>query len=256
MGYFKTFFLLLLSIPPFIVIFQNKLLFSCSNTHQLFLPQAFGLPTAYYLNGRSVIFPKNSTRTLYYFHGNGASIQHVYWQIGQIYSVCDCTIVALEDLECVDSTLLGHRWSFKNEKTVKLMIEKISKNTKHQNILMGSSLGTSYLLMAYQSLPNLISKIILENPPTSIPKILKYIPNFLFYEQWDNLDVISKITKHTDTLFLTSEKDGIVPPVMSKELFERCSSKNKKHVLLSGASHGDATAHPQFLPSIKEFLDS
>jgi acetyl esterase/lipase len=84
-----------------------------------------------------------------------------------------------------------------------------------------------------------IKKLILENPFTSIDNLFPF--SWFIKTKWDNLEVVGS-DDLPPTLILTSENDELVSPEMSKQ------------VILSGANHGDAGAHPDYLPAIEEFL--
>jgi len=131
---------------------------------------------------------------------------------------------------------------------------------------MGASLGTAFAILPYPytwvDISSKISGVILENPFTSIaavisPRYEAYIQKILFNPLWNNLDIMMYFRTITPVLFLTSERDEIVPPSMSTTLYNAWNDAAKKtHVVLSGSLHGHASSHPDYLPAVVRFLES
>jgi len=269
MGFLLKFLIGIVIMVIFVGVFQNRIFYNCRNTEQLYPPSAFGLPEpdknvakGFLYDGHLQVFWKaNATTHLYYFHGNGVSIEHIYWQIGQIYSICNCSIFAVENKDCYSSSWFGHFWTSKVNSDRLLLWYTLEPSKR--NILMGTSLGTANLLSAYAYQEprhrKLIHKIILENPFTDTPSIVNHhlgfsFPSSLIFIHWNLQNSVTYINRNTSVLFITSENDEIVPPYMSTELYDLCRSRDKKQVILNGSSHGDACSHPDYLPAIVEFL--
>ena len=236
---------ILILIPlSFLILytFQDGIIYTCGSVKQMYHPSVFGLPEIQYMNP-TIFFEKlNANRTIYYFHGNGISAENTFWHVGRLYQICNCSIYIMDPIYCrkpkwvgySQNTIINNFW-----KEVRYHI-----HLSHENIFMGVSLGTAHVLHIYWYLG--IKKIILENPFTSIDDLVP-LPSWCIQTKWNNLDVVGI---PPSTLILTSEKDEIVPPEMSKRLL----NENTKQVILSGANHGDAGAHPDYLPAIEAFL--
>lgn len=224
-------------------IFQNRIIYSCGNTPQLLSPVSFGLPIPEY--SALTHFKRDNTElAIYYFHGNGINAENTWWHVGRLYSICNCSIFVVETINCISPSFFGNSIASTLYWLEKSIYPTLGRY-KH-NILFGVSLGTAHVSNIYHRHEKHISGIILENPFTSIDE-LTYIPNFMIFNNWDNRHFSTTIP----LLILTSEKDEIVPPSMSKDL---CQQNNCTHVILPGALHGHAGAHPYHLPAISNFL--
>jgi fermentation-respiration switch protein FrsA (DUF1100 family) len=121
---------------------------------------------------------------------------------------------------------------------------------------MGVSLGTAYALNVFDYVQSSkIQSVILENPFTSVPELAPWPFSWFLFKQWNNMDLVKRIGGEQSLLILTSEKDEIVPPDMSHYLYHAAPTESKEHVLLDGALHGHAGAHPEYLSSIQKFLN-
>lgn len=252
--------------------FQNRLLYDCNRHHQALSPNVFGLPSpiqdpdkGFLHSGTLTLFPyPNATLDIYFFHGNGMRVRDAYWHLGHLYKLCKCNIYAIEPIHCTHPSFFGNSW-YAVTRTNKMVLWYML-NHKHTNVLMGVSQGTAHVLNAYPYLygshRKAIDGIILENPYTSTLGMLKHylgdrLGEFVIhgmFQCWNNDIGITYVYTDVPVLFLTSEQDEIVPPYMSRQLADKCPSRNQTHVVLEGALHGHAGAHPKYLPAIRDWL--
>ena len=248
-------------------IFQNRLLYGCGSVQQNLPPGAFGLPTPVSLHegflhpGVLHAFERPGSDTVvYYLHGNGVRRENDYWRISQLYGVCNCSIYAVEILNCAAPTFFGNSW----HSIVRSLNDAfwVSLDSTKDNYVLAASLGTAHALTTYAYMKwghqSTIRGIILENPFTTVGAVIssnapRGLQSVLF-NRWDNKAGISHVHSDMPVLFLTSERDEIVPPSHSTQLYEACASTMKRQVVLSGALHGHAASHPDYLPAIVEFM--
>lgn len=265
-AFFVTHVLLALFFAAYFLItnYQHLYIYSCGDQTKTFLPaSAFLLPEPRVCStyGTHTFARPQSTRHVYYFHGNGGSVRDTYWHIGRLYSVCNCTIHALETPRClydkgVDQT-----------QTVEHLTGAIRGTFRHgsnqSTWIMGVSLGTAHALhtMAWWLARNVVSGVVLENPFTSLPDMVPWWLAFLrplLLDDWNSTRILDEWSYAGPILFLTSEQDEIVPSHMSTTLMDvyrqRGWGRTAAQVLLKGSLHGHAGAHPDYLPAIASFI--
>ncbi|CAJ0749742.1 13611_t:CDS:2 [Entrophospora sp. SA101] len=153
--------------------------------------------------------------------------------------------------------------------------DEILKNTKL--IIYGQSLGGSVAIdLISRNGEKKIDALILENTYLSIPKLLPEIfptfkcLSFLCTETWRSDEKILTIQKNFPMLFLSGNKDQIVPSYHMKELFElaRTTTNNVPSITSANANnddnkifkefengdHNDTFSQPGYFEVIKEFL--
>lgn len=249
-------FLLVVLILPLITfyIFQDRIIYTCGNQPQVYPSSAFGLPENDLGNFRR----PGTNRTIYYFHGNGVSIENTFWHVGRLFKICNCSIHVIEPVYCRHIPWVGYSGNYIISRFCFEVRYHVSET--QENILYGVSLGTTHALHVFNEFSwgtrrkFEFQKIILENPFTSISDLAPfYVPEWFIQTNWNNVAVINNIKKEKlpSVLILTSERDEIVPPEMSQRLGALLGTKP---IILSGANHGDAGAHPDYLPAVEKFL--
>jgi pimeloyl-ACP methyl ester carboxylesterase len=251
----KILFLIPLSLL-LLYIFQDDIIYTCGSTRQTHPPFAFGLPEIQYMNPTIFFERLNANRTIYYFHGNGVSAENTFWHVGRLYQICNCSIYVMEPINCRKPSWFGYSQRIIGYELWREVKYHLSRD--HENIFMGVSLGTAHALYVFRYLglydQKSVVKIILENPFTMIQDLFRFkIPLWFLSTNWDNVDMLDDGFFWPHVLFLTSGEDEIVPPSMSKRLLSLIKPKAKQ-VILSGANHGDAGAHHDYLPAIEKIL--
>jgi hypothetical protein len=210
----------------------------------------------------------NATRVIFHLHGNGATVESSYWNYDRLYAVTNATVVGVEYIGYGHLKPPHSWWTVANEADI---VEQaahsihswIQSRRRMRIILMGASLGTGVAIQVARALPDQLEALILENAFTSVPDLLgvRWPLSTLIFDHWDSAEHIKHIggnTTSTSILYLVSESDGIVPPYMTTELVRATSSLGLPMVytkLLPRCSHGDAPAHPDYLPTIVDFLN-
>jgi len=226
---------------------QRRLIYGVCTRPRHHLPStAFNLPPLQ-RDGDVYRFvnPKPHRQMLHFFHGNGACVEDCYWHLGRIYSVCNCSITAYAYLKG-DS-------EYETIKRVDMFL--LNSNSSFDHIVMGVSLGT--IIASQVNLMRGIfnsHKTILENPFTSLYDMVPWPLGYLLFDTWNNTHSLDWWPPTGKMLILASEKDEIVPSYMPRTLAKLFPS-DTTYVLLDGANHGDAGAHPKYLDTIKQFLE-
>ena len=226
-------------------------------------PFIFGLPSPTYThNDGAIVFKHpNATLVLWWLHGRGTTVYQSYWHIGELYRACNCTVIAiLYPRHCTKDNLM--------ERMASMDIYDPYIQLNSTRVFMGTSLGTAVLLASFPHLIQSVDAIILENPFTTIGESINhamkstdeffipfsYIVRFLAWfivDAWDSREAMRRnISADVPALFITSEKDEIIPPYMSKQLMRPGDTQ----VILPGSKHGHAAAHRLYVPTISNFL--
>jgi len=103
--------------------------------------------------------------------------------------------------------------------------------------------------------------IIVENTFTSIPDMAKQIFQVFVIDYvpiWFYKNVFSSITKirhiNVPVLFLSGERDELVPPQMMQKLYEECKSSKKHLILFSDGQHNTTWFSNNYSNQIRHFL--
>lgn len=139
-------------------------------------------------------------------------------------------------------------------------VEYIISNDKKAKItLFGVSLGANAVtLVASEKLPENVRLAIADSCYTSIDELMKeYIKNETLFssflvskitsafckgkvgESFKNADTVAKLsTIELPIMFINGENDTVVPPLLSKKLYENCEAEGVEEVIISEGTHG------------------
>ncbi|CAR26862.1 hypothetical protein ZYGR_0I01340 [Zygosaccharomyces rouxii] len=162
----------------------------------------------------------------------------------------------------------GHSEGSPNEKGLKLdadsVMEFLSSSKFHKSkrlVLYGRSLGGANAIYIASKYSQLCDAVILENTFLSLREVIPYIFPYLKYfsglchEVWNSkLDIL-----HCDNslpfLFLSGQKDEIVPPHHMKKLAELCPSNNKQVFEFPFGYHNDTIVQDGYWDIVHDFLE-
>ena len=139
-------------------------------------------------------------------------------------------------------------------------VESIGKKDKKAKIaLFGLSLGANAVtLCASEELPECVRLVIADGCYTSVDELIKeYIENETRFsslvtsnlvsvfgknnlgESFKNADTIAKVRDiEMPIMFINGENDTVVPPLLSKKLYENCDAEGVEEVLIENGTHG------------------
>jgi pimeloyl-ACP methyl ester carboxylesterase len=228
---------------------QRSLLYQCPRQSPPSLHhRGFNLPPpTHFENGLLFVYP-GAKITLVHFHGNGGTVAGSFWYYGRLYNALGVNVAAIEYCGCGGHSC-NHRPAMESILYYARRSLKSLGRPSERVVWLGASLGTAVATqLEYEKH---VDGLILENPFTSIADFVWPIPSWLILDNWT---VRTAEVIEIRTLFLTSERDEIVPPTMSKTLAN--NNPLSTQVILTGSNHGDAPAHPDYLRSIKRFLEN
>lgn len=118
----------------------------------------------------------------------------------------------------------------------------------------GRSLGSGVAVALAAGRP--IAGVILATPYDSLAAVAKryywYLPvDLMLKHRFDS--IAHAPAQRLPLLCLIATRDEVIPPAHGERLFEAWGGP-KRRVLLEGAGHNSADAHPLFWPAIREFL--
>ena len=139
-------------------------------------------------------------------------------------------------------------------------IESIVKKDKKAKIaLFGVSLGANAVTLASaEELPDNVRLIISDSCYTSVDELAKeYLKNETRFsslltsnlvsvfgknklgESFKNADTIAKVRDiELPIMFINGENDTVVPPILSKKLYENCEAEGVEEVIIENGTHG------------------
>ncbi|KAK9358305.1 Alpha/Beta hydrolase protein [Lipomyces starkeyi] len=136
---------------------------------------------------------------------------------------------------------------------------KKEKELKDTGILLyGQSLGGAVAIYLAAKHEDEVAGLIVENTFRSIPSLIPMVLpiaqyfTFLCHQIWPSEKLLLKIKK-LPILFLSGEKDEIVPPVQMKVLYEICQSPNKVWRQFANATHNETYLKDGYWTSIIDF---
>lgn len=139
-------------------------------------------------------------------------------------------------------------------------IAKESFYRSQKLVLYGRSLGGANAIYIARKYKNMCDGMILENTFLSIPKVIPYIFPLLKYvafmcrETWNSEGEMPLIHSNIPVLFLSGQRDEIVPSEHMKRLFELCPSSCKQFFTFSFGFHNDTIMQPGYWDIIHDFL--
>ena len=212
------------------------------------------LQVTYYENPIAVerYLAKKPFDILHYFPGNGRNVLDMRWHIGKIFAKCNCSIYGVDYIN--EHTSRNTQEKFAAAAYKHLLQSNYSPFERHW--ILGSSLGSAVVLQSYPHSWMFAQGIILENPFTTADELAPWPLQYITMDKWNNTEEIKRLDSRIPLLILTSEKDEIIPPGMSKSLLRSSRSIAKRQVVLSGSNHGDAPSHPDYLPAVFGFMEA
>lgn len=214
--------------------------------------------------------PEKTTNTILYFHGNGGNMGNTTHILSQLCENTNSYIVT------IDYRGYGMSYGFPSESGLindaESIYERILNDNKFEGtnkIVYGHSLGGAVALGLCEKIDK-IDGLILENTFTCIKditttnykRITDYIPDFildiiLYPNSWNSRSRIENIDNNIPILFISSQKDRIVPPDHMKELYDICKTNNKKFYKIDEGDHNNVFTvdEDNYINNINKFLD-
>lgn len=238
-------------------------LLTCDSEPQ-FEPAVHGLPEPRGAtpNEGPVFFHPKEECTVFFFHGRGRGVEHNYWFLGQVYRELKATIKVFEYPTC--------RTPASSEDVVDAAAQFLKHNVwfhRQRNVVLCASFGCSIVLQALQRVPEQtrewIDGIVFENPHTSIAGVIEHhipaLPLFLLsvlaLDKWSvTRESVRGLPGGKRAMVVVSALDDMVPPQMGLDLAEWLGTENV--TVLPKCNHGDAPAHPAYLPALAKFVAS
>lgn len=125
-------------------------------------------------------------------------------------------------------------------------------------VLYGRSLGGAVAI--HLARDPFIRGVILENTFLSIPRLVPYIlPGArvltpLITEKWQSFKAVRTISPSTPFLFLSGQRDEVVPPAHFRELFELCLSTVKIWESFKNGYHNDTYIQDGYWAAVANFI--
>ena len=129
-------------------------------------------------------------------------------------------------------------------------------------VLCGTSLGGGVAAYLAQRFHGQYAALVLENTFTSVDDMipvaypaLRFL-TFLNTNHWDTRARVSGLKGDPQVLFVSGQRDELVPPTMMQELFQACPSRNKRMQLFPNGRHNETCMEPGYYEMWNSFLVS
>jgi len=199
--------------------------------------------------------------TLVFFHGNAGNIGHRLPNVKDLLNAVACNVFMVEYRGFGKSTGDPTENGLKIDAVTAITYISGRKDLNvNKIVLFGRSLGGAVAVHVGKHHSDKLSGIILENTFTSVPDMMNIMfPilswfQFLCTNKWNSLDGVKAFTK--PTLFLSGDKDELVPKWMMERLYKNCGSSRKKIRTFPDGEHMDTWMQPYYWETIRDFLDS
>lgn len=207
---------------------------------------------------------QKTSPTIVFFHGNAGNMGHRLQNCVELYQQLHCNILLVE--------YRGYGFSEGSPSEEGLYTDaqasidylyKRNDINKNEIIVFGRSLGGAVAidLCTRDNYNNKIWCLIVENTFTSIPdmakvllrwKFLKYLPIFCYKNKFLSNQKVRQL--RIPTFFISGAADGLVPPSMMSELYNRCSSIRKQLLRIPGGTHNETWQKPGYYHAVDNFL--
>jgi abhydrolase domain-containing protein 13 len=198
-----------------------------------------------------------------YFHGNAGNISHRLGNIRELVGSLDVhvLIVSYRGYGLSTGTPSEKGMMLDADAVMERLLKEDNPSIDKKSIIMfGRSLGGSVAIYAANRFPENIRVVIVENTFLSVPDMLPHTFPVLGFlrplvrSQWRNIDRVTTLPSDLPVLFLSGQKDEIVPPFMMASLFEKCSSEKKRIEYFSDGHHNETWLSPDYNLRIHSFL--
>ena len=172
-----------------------------------------------------ILFYKNNTndQTILYSHGNGVTLDEIAPFLKQLSNLTRMSVLCYEYPTNPNTESVKIRISF--------VYKYLTRFCKPENIiLLGRSIGSGPTMHMVQQLENIkIDSVVLISPFSSIKQainnshisygILNNIVSYFVEERFKNNEIVENM--NIPLLLIHGEQDKVLPPQMSKQLFDQ-----------------------------------
>jgi len=200
--------------------------------------------------------------TILFFHGNAGNISHRLPNVRQLWDKVQCNVFIVEYRGYGKSEGAPSEAGLKLDAQAALeyLLKRDDIDPK-KIILFGRSLGGAVAAHVCLKNEDKVKALIIENTFTSVPEMVSVVFPVLSYakalstNKWDTKEIIPHIS--VPILFLTGEKDELVPASHMTDLYNAAtSSKRRKMCSFSDGSHMNTWTQPQYYENFKNFVDN
>jgi len=206
---------------------------------------------------------KSNASLMVYFQGNAGNSEHRFEKISRLL---------LPGMRVLLPSVRGYYLSSgrPSERGLQQDGEHILQRAYEMNgrqpvTVAAHSLGVAVALHAVTAASNedRVSGLVLDSGFTSIVEMLHYLfPSWSPYtklgwfirSRWENGECVRKL-KRTPVLFICGQADTDVPPRMTRELYDKCTTAGQKSLVeLRGVGHNDTFTHPKYADVVQRFV--
>jgi pimeloyl-ACP methyl ester carboxylesterase len=270
------------SLAVLLYVFQDKLLYFPTMppySRTFFIPpEQFGLQQVLeevFINTKDghkiqAYFVPNMKRkgtaevpTLLYFHGNAGNLSFRLPNVKRLVASVgvNVLIVSYRGYGKSEGTPSEEGLKIDAQAALDYLFYERDDIDKEKIVVFGRSLGGAVSIHLASENQDRVAAVVVENTFTSIPDmidvVLRWLRPFKFLSRnrWSSKTTVSQLTM--PILYLSGEKDELVPAWMMKELYERSTSSLRRHIIhFEEGTHMDTFMQPGYYKKVKKWLDS
>ncbi|KDE04404.1 hypothetical protein MVLG_05194 [Microbotryum lychnidis-dioicae p1A1 Lamole] len=267
-------------VGALLYLYQNKLIYVASmpagSRTNVATPDEFGMPDyeqltlhtpdgvtirAYLLLRPDAEQEEAPRPTILFLHANAGNIGHRLPLVKVFYQKLRCNVLALSYRG------YGLSESEADEKGIKIDAQvALDHVLSHPSLektpifLYGQSIGGAVAIFLASQNETRVRGLIVENTFTSlrrlVPSVMPFLAPFLFllHQIWPSIDLIDTLPVDFPVLFLSGDKDELVPQHHMTQLYVHCSSQNKHWRDFAHGTHNDTCIQPLYFKHIAEFI--
>jgi uncharacterized protein len=205
-------------------------------------------------NGTRFYFKQNSAKVLVYYHGNGDSACEGSI-LKPLFEKNNYSVIFVEYAGYSGDDKKPSRELIFND--VKNVRKFISNKSFTNNIIVGRSIGTA--AASYHASLGNADNLILISPFSTLADVAQskyviYPASAMLNEDYNNIESLKDF--HGRLLILHGNKDLLISPKLSRELFDSVPSAQKEYALIPDKGHNDIMLSEQFIYNTTRFIDN
>ncbi|SGY15496.1 BQ5605_C013g07384 [Microbotryum silenes-dioicae] len=276
-------------VGALLYLYQNKLIYVASmpagSRTNVAIPDEFGMPDyeqltlhtpdgvtirAYLLLRPDAEQEEAPRPTILFLHANAGNIGHRLPLVKVFYQKLRCNVLALSYRGYGLSEGEADEKGIKIDAQVALDHVLSHPSLEKTPIFLASSRRYSFAEFKTGQNKTRVRGLIVENTFTSlrrlVPSVMRdiqllatstaFLAPFLFllHQIWPSIDLIDTLPVDFPVLFLSGDKDELVPQHHMTQLYVHCSSQNKHWRDFAHGTHNDTCIQPLYFKHIAEFI--
>ncbi|KAL6066747.1 bem46 protein, variant [Balamuthia mandrillaris] len=204
----------------------------------------------------------NEVPTILFCHGNAGNLSYRLYNISRLFSTaylgCNVMIISYRGYGKSEGSP-SEKGLQRDAQAALDYLCSLPDIDPHKIVLFGRSLGGAVALHLAAANEDKLAAVMVENTFTSIPDMIDVVMPWLSYfkmlctNKWNSLQTVKDIS--LPILFISGERDELVPPAMMTRLYDAAeSSAKKKFLSFPQGQHMDTESQSEYYESIRAWF--